>query len=135
MTTQCNPTTRRVSQERQSSGLLQPRCFSDSLLTPRGKTGKKWYKTTLFPFFLKIPHISSHVSNSTPIIFCLRVLPKANRGSAVFQMSPALTWMARRPPVCGTSPCFLHRNRAMLGEGDGNPLQYSCLENLKDKGA
>lgn len=68
MTTQCNPTTRRVSQERHSSGLLQPGRFSDSLLTPRGKTGKKRYKQTLFPFFLKIPHISSHVSNSIPII-------------------------------------------------------------------
>ena len=23
----------------------------------------------------------------------------------------------------------------MIGEGNGNPLQYSCLENLRDRGA
>ena len=31
----------------------------------------------------------------------------------------------RLKPVCGTS----------LGEGEGTPLQYSCLENAKDGGA
>ena len=25
--------------------------------------------------------------------------------------------------------------RGMYGEGDGTPLQYSCLENLRDRGA
>ena len=27
------------------------------------------------------------------------------------------------------------KNRAFLGEGDGTPLQYSCLENSMDRGA
>ena len=28
-----------------------------------------------------------------------------------------------------------HRNRGLLGEGNGTPLQYSCLENPMDGGA
>ena len=31
-----------------------------------------------------------------------------------------------------TSNSFIH---AIPGEGNGNPFQYSCLENLMDKGA
>ena len=30
---------------------------------------------------------------------------------------------------------YLHPTRASLGEGNGNPFQYSCLENSRDRGA
>ena len=31
--------------------------------------------------------------------------------------------------------CFCQRNTKAIGEGNGNPLQYSCLENPMDGGA
>ena len=31
--------------------------------------------------------------------------------------------------------CELCFNKAYIGEGNGNPLQCSCLENLRDGGA
>ena len=30
---------------------------------------------------------------------------------------------------------FIVGSRASVGEGNGNPLQYSCLENPRDRGA
>ena len=41
-----------------------------------------------------------------------------------------LTGIAREILVC-----FYLRSMAILGEGNGNPPQYSCLENLVDGGA
>ena len=32
-------------------------------------------------------------------------------------------------------PCSVLRARRSPGEGNGNPLQYSCLENPMDRGA
>ena len=32
-------------------------------------------------------------------------------------------------------PSFLRNLHTVLGEGNGNPLQYSCLENPMDRGA
>ena len=32
-------------------------------------------------------------------------------------------------------PGFIHGSGRSPGEGNGNPLQYSCLENPKDRGA
>ena len=32
-------------------------------------------------------------------------------------------------------PHFIHEAQRSCGEGDGTPLQYSCLENPKDRGA
>ena len=31
--------------------------------------------------------------------------------------------------------CYISAVRVHIGEGDGTPLQYSCLENLMDRGA
>ena len=36
---------------------------------------------------------------------------------------------------CPLLSCVLCRARVAHGEGDGTPLQYFCLENLKDGGA
>ena len=39
--------------------------------------------------------------------------------------------------ICSLYKLFLKYQDYMLiiGEGNGNPLQYSCLENLRDRGA
>ena len=34
-----------------------------------------------------------------------------------------------------TEPLHFHFSLSCIGEGNGNPLQYSCLENPKDRGA
>ena len=45
-----------------------------------------------------------------------------------------LLWLLFFSLSCGLH--FYHaRLRPMIGEGDGTPLQYSCLENPKDRGA
>jgi len=46
-------------------------------------------------------------------------------GSAVKNSLPASAGDSSSIPWSGRSP----------GEGNGNPLQYSCLENLMDRGA
>ena len=37
--------------------------------------------------------------------------------------------------VCMLSPCLFNFTVAQYGEGNGTPLQYSCLENPMDGGA
>ena len=62
-------------------------------------------------------HIYSHLHN-------YRVFP----GGSVVKSTPANAGNARDPgliPGSGRSP----------GKGNGNPLQYSCLENPMDRGA
>ena len=34
-----------------------------------------------------------------------------------------------------SSHCYLYKDPYYYGEGNGNPLQYSCLENPMDRGA
>ena len=34
-----------------------------------------------------------------------------------------------------TEPLHFHFSLSCIGEGNGNPLQYSCLENPRDRGA
>ena len=41
-------------------------------------------------------------------------------------------------PTQGSNPCLLHCGQTLYrhpGEGNGNPVQYSCLENPTDRGA
>ena len=49
------------------------------------------------------------------------------------------TWIIKHPNIC---PCTHYFNTLCIrvicpyiGEGNGTPLQYSCLENLRDGGA
>ena len=48
------------------------------------------------------------------------------------------------PPICSDSkepacnvgdPCLIHGLGISTGEGNGNPFQYSCLENSMDRRA
>ena len=37
--------------------------------------------------------------------------------------------------VCTTERLYFHFSVSCIGEGSGNPLQCSCLENPRDRGA
>ena len=39
------------------------------------------------------------------------------------------------PSSCPTERLHIHFSLSCTGEGNGNPLQYSCLENPRDGGA
>ena len=43
--------------------------------------------------------------------------------------------MVKDPPANAGDESLIHELRRDLGEGNGNPLQYSCLENSMDRGA
>ena len=43
--------------------------------------------------------------------------------------------MVKNPPANAGDPGSLPGSGRSPGEGNGNPLQYSCLENPKDGGA
>ena len=51
-----------------------------------------------------------------------------------FQFSTAVTFTTQRWTTL-PHPKFGLMLRPMVGEGNGNPLQYSCLENPRDRGA
>ena len=46
-----------------------------------------------------------------------------------------MTQMVKHLPVNAGDGCLIPGLGRSLGEGSGNPLQYSCLENSKDGGA
>ena len=55
------------------------------------------------------------------------------------QPSKWVAQMMKYPPVMQemqeTQPASVPCSERSLGEGNGNPLQYSCLKNLLDRGA
>ena len=54
-------------------------------------------------------------------MFCFRVFPGGADG---------------KEPACSAGdPDLIPGSRRSSGEGNGNPLQYSCLENSVDRGA
>ena len=74
-----------------------------------------------------------HIADSAPTCWCLPpwALRKAPTGSS------SLVPMVFCSPVClllPGLPSILGLKRSP-GEGNGNPLQYSCLENFVDRGA
>ena len=42
--------------------------------------------------------------------------------------------MVKDPPAIAGDPGSIPGSERLPGEGNGNPLQYSCLENLMDRG-
>ena len=42
--------------------------------------------------------------------------------------------MVKNPPANAGDAGVIFGLGRSLGEGNGNPLQYSCLENLRDRG-
>ena len=43
--------------------------------------------------------------------------------------------MVKNPPASAGAVSLIHGLGRPPGEGDGSPLQYSCLENSMDRGA
>ena len=43
--------------------------------------------------------------------------------------------MVKNPPVDAGDTCLIPGTGSSPGEGNGNPLQYSCPENPMDRGA
>ena len=43
--------------------------------------------------------------------------------------------VVKNPPVNAGNPASIPGSGRSPGEGNGNPLQYSCLENPMDRGA
>ena len=43
--------------------------------------------------------------------------------------------MIKKPPANAGDMCSISGSGRSLGEGNGNPLQYSCLEKCIDRGA
>ena len=82
----------------------------------------------LFLSFQKWDHIYTHYFETCtflPKIYIIGLPPRQFPGGSEVKLS---TWNAGEPgsiPASGRSP----------GEGNGNPLQYSCLENPMDGGA
>jgi len=59
---------------------------------------------------------------------------------AVIWLWPVIDWVSLRPSLGGSrdggQQAFLcSQIEAFIGEGNGTPLQYSCLENPMDGGA
>ena len=74
------------------------------------------------PFFPPPPHLHGHILYMELHILCILL---GFPGSAVVKNLPANVGDAGLIPGSGRSP----------GEGNGNPLQYSCLEKSMDRGA
>ena len=52
------------------------------------------------------------------------------------KLASLVTQMVKRLPACRAGdPCSIPGSGRCPGEGNGNPLQYSCLENSMDRGA
>ena len=98
---------------------LQRRCNDQSFLDMEGR------KTTFSP--LKINNVKLNFKNTYQIIAFFKHLLKQMGflGDSVVKKLPANAGDAGVIPGSGRSP----------GEGNGNPLQYSCLGNSMDRGA
>ena len=79
------------------------------------------YKSGTLQPFPQLDHLLSELGTTYYHPFIMRGFP----GSAVLKTSPNNAGDSGLIPGSGQSP----------GEGNGNPLQYSCLENPVDRGA
>ena len=44
-------------------------------------------------------------------------------------------WLGGKEPTCQCRRCVFSKEDRSPGEGNDNPLQYSCLRNPRDRGA
>ena len=51
------------------------------------------------------------------------------------KLSLSVSLVAPNPPANAGDSSWIPGSGRSPGEGNGNPLQYSCLENSKDRGA
>ena len=92
-----------------------PRSFREDVFTGRGTCFERWLEW-IVAIFVTVGLILNAFK---------RYLTKGFPGGSVVKNLPANAADAGSIPGLGRSP----------GEGNGNPLQYSCLENTMDGGA
>ena len=81
--------------------------------------------------FLKVIGIPDH-------LICLLRNLYAGQEATVRTRYETMDWFQIGKGVfqgCMLSPCLFYLYAEYIREGDGNPLQYSCLENPMDRGA
>ena len=62
------------------------------------------------------------------------IVLKENRGRVQLRRASLVAQMVKNPPALRETQSSPWAGRSP-GEGNGNPLQYSCLENPMDRGA
>ena len=92
-----------------------------------------------------VPGVPSAPLTSLPphsvTIYFKRVSPGLQRSSVVFPSSRSLTrdslvvLLIKNLPAMQEPQGLIPGSGSSSGEGNGNPLQYSCLENPMDRGA
>ena len=75
-------------------------------------------------------------------IFCLLLFVEAFSLQKIVEMLeemvvnwPEVRWISGRVCLQGRRPCSIPGSERFPGEGNGNPLHYSCLGNPMDSGA
>ena len=69
----------------------------------------------------------------TPVLLPGKPLDGGARKAAVHGVAEGWTWLSWGSDT--TERLHFHFSLSCIGEGNGNPLQYSCLENPRDRGA
>ena len=101
-------------------GVLWRHCFRSQVIPSHQQNALTWAFTSLIKGFSSssVPHFLYKSLRKRVVVWTL-VSPISHKVSACNEGDPGLI------PGLGRSP----------GEGNGNPLQYSCLENSMDWGA
>ena len=66
---------------------------------------------------------------------CLTVCGTVDRSIRVFSNEYQVALVVKNPPANAGDLGLIPGSGRSPGEGNGNPLQYSCLENPMDQGA
>ena len=75
----------------------------------------------------------TNCGNPTPVLLPGKPLDGGARKAAVHGVAEGWTWLSWGSDT--TERLHFHFSLSCIGEGNGNPLQYSCLENPRDWGA
>ena len=78
-------------------------------------------------------HLTIHIEQSQVNMWFLKILYKKFLFSSVL-MTGLLWWLSKEAACNAGDLGSIHGLGRSAGRGHGNPLQYSCLENPKDRG-
>ena len=101
---------------------------------------ESWTRLSNFTFTFHFPALEKKTATHSGVL-AWRIPgtaePSGLRSMGVAQSQTQLKQLSSSSSTLIKYFCFLKENicPSCLGEGNSNPLQYSCLENLLDKGA